>query len=293
MKKFFALFSLLMLACAPLVGKAQTGTMFEYPIAPDPCTSLESRCNYSTAHFWYIFDFHKPLKAENDSALITTFVDYLQIMQQANRNVAKSSIRSFMNRAQANQPNFMRIIQAAEYVLYLTPQPLVDDVYLSFLQSAVEATWMKKDAKAHYSNQYRIITNTKLGAEIKNFNVTTAEGKKMKICDVPVDSAEIVLLFFTSDGTNSQFARTRIETDLGVNELVGQGYAKVINVYVGENPKEFLAEASKYPNWTLVSTNEDKDLDIRILPSFIVLDNKHRVMNKNQDVDAIKNAFNP
>lgn len=293
MKKFFALFSLILLSLTAAKVGAQSQTMFEYPVAPDTFTTLESRCNYSTTHFWDNFDFHKPLTEDTDSILQATFVDYLQIMGAANKNVGKSSVRLLMNKAQANHPNFMRLMATAEFILYYTPQPLVDDVYLSFLQSAVDATWMKKDAKAHYSEQMRTINNTKLGSEIYNFSITDASGAKKKIYDVPVDTAEIVLLFFTGDGVESSLARTRIETDLGVNDLVSQGYTKVINVYVGDKPKEFLAEADKYPNWTLVATAEQKNLDIRILPSFIVLDNAHRVMNKNQYVDDIKRAFNP
>ncbi len=293
MKKIFALSLVIMLSHALSVVSAQSKTLFDYPIAPDTCTSLESRCNYSTAHFWDNFDFHKPLTAVSDSMLQSTFVDYFQIMSAANRNVGQSSVRLLMNKAQANQPNFMRLMATAEYLLYYTPQPLIDDVYLAFLQSAVEASWMKKDAKAHYAEQIRTINNTKLGDKIYDFSITDTTGAKRKICDVPVDSAEIVLLFFTGDGVESSLSRTRIDTDLGVNDLLNQGYCKLINVYVGEKPRQFLAEASQYPKWTLVATTEQKNLDIRILPSFIVLDNEHRVMNKNQYVDDIKKAFNP
>lgn len=293
MKQIYALFSLLLLSLAYADVSAQSKTMFEYPVAPDTCTTLESRCNYSTAHFWDNFDFHKQLTDACDSALQSTFVDYFQIMSAANRNVGQSSIRLLMNKAQANQSNFMRLMGVAEYLLYYTPQPLIDDVYLSFLQSAVEASWMKKDVKNHYAEQIRTINNTKLGSEIYNFSVTDTTGAKRKLYDIPVDSAEIVLLFFTGDGVESSLARTRIDTDLGVNDLVRQGYTKVINVYVGDKPKQFLAEASQYPNWTLVATGEQQNLDVRILPSFIVLDNSHRVMNKNQYVDDIKKAFNP
>ena len=160
MKKFFALLSLLLLSLAATKASAQSKTMFEYPVAPDTCTSLESRCNYSTTHFWDNFDFHKPLTAETDSALQSTFVDYLQIMSSANKNVGQSSVRLLMNKAQANQSNFMRLMATAEYMLYYTPQPLIDDVYLAFLQSAVEASWMKKDARNHYQEQIRTINNT-------------------------------------------------------------------------------------------------------------------------------------
>lgn len=293
MKKIFTLFVVIFSLLGARCVCAQSKTMFEYPIAPDTCTSLESRCNYSTAHFWDKFDFYKPLTEESDSILQATFVDFLQIMSAANKNVGKSAVRLMMNKAQVNHPNFLRLMATAEYLLYYTPQPLIDDVYLAFLQSVVDASWVEKNVKSHYAEQMRTINNTKLGSQIYNFAVTDAEGNKKKMLDVPVDSAEIVLLFFTDDDVESSLARTRIETDLGINDLVSQGYTKVINLYVGNQPKKFLAEASKYPNWTLLATTERKNLDIRILPSFVVLDNNYRVMNKNQYVDDIKRAFNP
>lgn len=293
MKKIFALFLLTFSLLGAKIGYAQSSTMFEYPIAPDTCTTLESRCNYSTAHFWDKFEFHKPLTAASDSILQSTFIDFFQIMSSANRNVGQSAVRLLMNKAQVNHPNFLRLMATAEYLLYYTPQPLIDDVYLAFAQSAVEASWVEKNVKSHYAEQIRTINNTKLGSDIYNFSVTDANGEKKKIHDIPLDSAEIVLLFFTNDDLESSLARTRIETDLGINDLVGQGYTKVINVYVGKEPKQFLAEASKYPNWTLLATGELKNLDVRVLPSFVVLDNTFRVMNKNQYVDDIKRAFNP
>lgn len=293
MKKILALFVLTISMLGAKNACAQNRTMFEYPIAPDTCTTLESRCNYSTAHFWDNFEFHKPLTAESDSILMSTFIDFFQIMSSANRNVGQSAVRLLMNKAQVNHPNFLRLMGAAEYLLYYTPQPLIDDVYLAFAQSAVEASWVEKKVKSNYAEQIRTINNTKLGSDIYNFSVTDANGEKKKIHDLPLDSAEIVLLFFTNDEIESSLARTRIETDLGINELVNQGYTKLMNVYVGKEPKSFLAEASKYPNWTLLATTELKNLDVRVLPSFVVLDNAFRVMNKNQYVDDIKRAFNP
>ena len=203
MKKILALFVLTISMLGAKNACAQNRTMFEYPIAPDTCTTLESRCNYSTAHFWDNFEFHKPLTAESDSILMSTFIDFFQIMSSANRNVGQSAVRLLMNKAQVNHPNFLRLMGAAEYLLYYTPQPLIDDVYLAFAQSAVEASWVEKKVKSHYAEQIRTINNTKLGSDIYNFSVTDANGEKKKIHDLPLDSAEIVLLFFTNDEIES------------------------------------------------------------------------------------------
>ena len=296
MKKYLSLFSALILAFVAFAANAQstyTNTMFAYPAAPDTCTTLESRCNFSTQHFWDNFDFHKQLVDSQDSALVTTMYDYISIMRGANLNIALSSIRLLMNKAQANQTNFMKLISAAEYLLYLNNSiEVIDDVYLTFLQSAVDASWMKKDGKTYFSEEMEKIKNTKLGAPIYNFQVTDANGNKKKFNEVPIDTAQIVFVFFTADGTGSSITRTRLSADLGVSELLKIGYAKVINVYVGDNPNAFFAEANLYPDWILLSTQEGAKLDIRMLPDFIILDNNRVVQNKNITMDQIKQAFN-
>ncbi len=294
MKKFFTLFLFLTLSLIGITAEGQHfETLFPYPTAPDTCTTLESRCNYSTQHFWDSFDATKQLKESEDSLLMLAMTDFLSILRQANPNIGLGAIRSLMFKARANQVNFMKLANAANWVLYLHNYGMRDEVYLTFVQAVLDASWLKKDQKTLYKDIARRINNTKLGAEIVDFNVTTASGEKRKFKDLPVDSAEIILLFFTGDDADSPLERTRLSADLGVNDLVAQGYAKVYNIYVGKKTKEHAAEATMFPSWTLLASNDaGNSLDVRFYPSFIVLDNKFTVMNKNIGVDAIKNAFN-
>ena len=143
-------------------------TLFEYPIAPDTCTTLESRCNYIVQRFWDKFDFTKPIPAETDSALAATMTDYFEIMMNANTNVGLASIRNMLFKAQANQPNFMKLVAIAEYILYMHPVSIIDDVYLTFAQAAADASWMKSDAKNYYKSQIERINASKLGDKITN-----------------------------------------------------------------------------------------------------------------------------
>ena len=103
--------------------------------------------------------------------------------------MVQSAVRLIMNKAQVNHPNFLRLMGAAEYLLYYTPQPLIDDVYLAFAQSAVEASWMEKNVKSHYADKILTINNTKLCIVIYNFYLTDANFDKNNIHDLPLYSS--------------------------------------------------------------------------------------------------------
>ena len=269
-------------------------TLFEYPIAPDTCTTLESRCNYIVQRFWDKFDFTKPIPAETDSALAATMTDYFEIMMNANTNVGLASIRNMLFKAQANQPNFMKLVAIAEYILYMHPVSIIDDVYLTFAQAAADASWMKSDAKNYYKSQIERINASKLGDKITNCDLYDASGRKIKLYDVPIDSAKAVIVFFTGDGSGSSISRLRVSTDVGINASLNNGRIKLFNIVVGDKAKQqVVTDASQYPDWTLLAMPDaTRRLDLRIMPSVFVLDENLEIINKNLTVDEIKNIFN-
>ena len=196
-----------------------------------------------------------------------------------------------MFKAQANKPNFMKLMDAASLLLYLNNPGVKDDVYLTFLKCVLDASWVPGKDKALYKDLYSRIDASRLGAEMPNIDVSDGSGKK-KLYDLPADSAQMVLLFFTGDDADSPLERTRLSVDVGVNESIKAGYMKVINIYTGKNTRQFLAEATQYPNWTLVASPEVyKQIDVRGVPSLFILDNKHVIQTKNVTVDFIKRAF--
>ena len=156
MKGFYKV--LLFVICLLSAGNAagQTTTLFEYPVAPDTCTSIESRCNYSVQHFWDNCELTKPFAAENDSLLMEAMLTYIDIMRAgANVNVSLGSVRNLMFKAQANHDNFLKLAAIAEYLLYYHDPDIVDDLYLTFAQSVADASWAKKDVRNHYSEQIK------------------------------------------------------------------------------------------------------------------------------------------
>jgi hypothetical protein len=292
-RKYLLSLALMMLSVSALNAQSQN-TLFEYPVAPDTCTTLESRCNFIVQRFWDKLDLTKPIPAENDSALAATMTDYFEIMLNANSTVGLASIRNMLFKAQANQSNFLKLVSIAEYILYLHPVSIIDDVYLTFAQAAADASWMKNDAKSYYKSQIERINASKLGAKIMNCDLYDTSGRKIKLYDVPLDTAKAVIVFFTGDGSGSSISRLRVSTDVGINTSIKLGRIKVFNIVVGDKAKQqVVADASQYPDWTLLAMPDaTRKLDLRILPSVFVLDENLEIINKNLTVDELKDIFN-
>ena len=58
-----------MSCCVVLMAQGQqaeqlSGRLFPYPMAPDTCSTLESRCNYIITHFWEGYDISKEIYGE-------------------------------------------------------------------------------------------------------------------------------------------------------------------------------------------------------------------------------------
>lgn len=271
---------------------AQT-TLFAYPTAPDTCKTLESRCNYLVQRFWDGCQLSKPIKAENDSLLLTAVRAYLEIMMNANVNVSLASVRNLMFKAQSNQSNFLKIAQAAEMLLYMQPTTIIDDVYLAFARSVADATWAEKNVRAHFRHQVKTIEASKLTAPIANFEFTTLGGGKSKLYD-KADTCQNYLLVFSRDDSDGSFARLRLSTDAAINAAIASGRLKVYDITVGRPGASWAKESADYAkSWTVGSYADAlNELDLRRLPCVFILDKDHRVQAKNLSIDQMKDMVN-
>ncbi len=265
-------------------------TLFEYPMAPDTCSNIESRCNYSVQHFWDKCELTKPFTAEYDSLLMEAMITYFDIMKAgANVNVSLSSVRDLMFKSQANHDNFIKLLSMAEYLLYFHDFDFIDDLYLTFAKSGADATWMKKEARNHFAEQVKRIEASKLGAELYNFEFTSITGVRKHLLDLKGASKLYVLMF--SDGENgSSIERMRLNTDIALGNVVESGQVEIINIVVGDAPKIWDKDSQSYSStWVVGASKEVVDkLDLRIMPCIYLLDEDFKVIAKNKTVDFVK-----
>ena len=140
MKHILLLFSALVLASLPVAAQVQLadqqdGRLFAYPMAPDTCATLESRCNYIISHFWDDYDISKPITDE--AAFESTFRDFVDFFRYAHRNVVLGTVRDLVNKAQSNTSNLQKLGEVAERTLYGTEAEYwSDEVYVKELPEA-------------------------------------------------------------------------------------------------------------------------------------------------------------
>lgn len=291
MKRVFR--ALFFVICLLSAGKAvgQVATMFEYPVAPDTCSTIESRCNYSVQHFWDKCELTKPFAAENDSLLVEAMMTYIDIMKAgANTNVSLSSVRNLMFKSQANHDNFLKLASVAEYLLYYHDTDVVDDLYITFAQSVADANWVKKDVRNHYSEQIKRLSTSKLGESLLDFEYTSINGARRHLTDNRSASAKLYVVMFSDGDSGSSIERMRLSTDITIGQLIDEGVIKVINIVVGDVPKQWDRDSQSYSEKWEVGANKDVagKLDIRIMPCLYVLDDEFRVLAKNKTVDFMK-----
>ncbi len=267
-------------------------TLFEYPIAPDTCTNIETRCNYSVQHFWDKCDFSKPFEEQNDSLLMEAMITYFDIMKAgANVNVALASVRNLMFKSQANHDNFLKLMSLAEYLLFFDSD-FIDDLYLTFLQSAADASWMNKEKRNRYIDISKRIQNSKLGNPLYNFEFTSITGARKHLQDVK-STASMYVVIFSDNESGSSIERMRLSTDIAFNQKVEAGEIEVINIILGDTPKNWDKDSQTYSQtWIVGASKEVQDkLDLRIMPSIFLLDENFNIIAKNKTVDFIKNVF--
>lgn len=290
MKRFLSLIVILIGLLSGLKASGQA-TLFDFPVAPDTCSNIESRCNYSIQHFWDNCNLTKPFEAQNDSLLMDAMITYFDIMKAgANLNVSLASARELMFKSQANHDNFLKLMAMAEYLLYYHDYEILDDLYLTFAQSAADASWMKKDAREHYAQQVKRINASKLGQTMLNFEFTSITGAHKRLYDVKSNGAKMYVLMFSDNDSGSSIERMRLNTDVALSRVVASGEVEVINIVVGDTPKKWDSDSQSYASTWIVGASKDVagKIDLRIMPCIYILDEYFNVIAKNKTVDFVK-----
>ena len=273
------------------LAERQPGTLFAYPLAPDTCANLESRCNYIITHFWENYDISKPIT--DDAAFETTFRDFVGFFRYAHRNVVMMVVRDLVNKAQSNVTNLQKLGRVAERALYgVEAEYWSDEVYVAFAKGLASSKQLPKDVRDHYGSQLARINAVQVGA-VLDFEYVGADGLKHRLNELP--AAKSYILLFVDDSTDSTIGRLRLSTDVALNSLLESGNAKLICLCMNSYSNDWATTAATYcDNWT-VGCSEDliKQLDLRSFPCCYVLDSQRTIVNKALSVEGLMRAVNP
>ena len=295
MRRIFLLFSVFVLTSVAavsqdLLAEQQPGTLFAYPMAPDTCSTLESRCNYIITHFWDNYDISKPIADE--AAFERTFRDFVDFFRYGHRNVVLGAARDLVNKAQSNTSNLKKLGEVAERALYGTEAEFwSDEVYVAFAKALAGSKQLERSVRDHYAEQLTRINAVQLGA-VLDFEYVGIDGLKHRLSE---QSDTTLILLFLDDSTDSMIGRLRLSTDVALNALLNEGEASLVCLSVNKYSPEWASAAASYAdNWTIgCGENLARDLDLRAFPCCYVLDGQHAIINKSLSVEGLMRAVSP
>lgn len=266
------------------------GTLFAYPLAPDTCSTLESRCNYIITHFWDNFDISKPIK--DPVAFENTFRDFVDFFRYGHRNVVLTAVRDFVNKAQSNTANLQRVGEVAERALYgPDAEYWSDEVYVAFARALASSKQLPKNIRDYYGDQLARINTVQVG-ETLDFEFFDTEGVRRRLSDYPATS---YVLLFIDGSTDSSIGRLRLSTDVALNALLDSGNTTLVCLSMNKYTSDWATAAAGYANNWIVGCNADllKQLDLRSFPCCYVLDEQRVIVNKSLSVEGLMSAVNP
>ena len=272
------------------LAEQQPGTLFAYPMAPDTCSTLESRCNYIISHFWDNFDISKPIS--DDAAFEVTFRDFVDFFRYGHRNVVLNAARDLVNKAQSNTANLQKLGEIAERALYGTEAEYwSDEVYVAFAKPLAGSKQLPRAVRDHYAEQLSRINSVQVGA-VLDFEYVGLDGLKHRLSDL---EAETYILLFIDDSTDSMIGRLRLSTDVALNALLNEGRAQLLCLCMNKYSADWASTATGYAdNWTIgCGENLMRDLDLRVFPCCYVLDAQRTIVNKSLSVVGLLRAVNP
>ena len=295
MKHLLLIVTSLLLACPMLlaqeVAPQQPGTLFAYPLAPDTCSTLESRCNYIITHFWDSFDISKPIT--DDEAFENTFRDFVDFFRYGHRTIVMTAVRNFVNKAQSNTQNLIKVGEVAERALYgAEAEYWSDEVYIAFAMPLAANKSLPKTLRDYYAGQLARINSVQVGA-VLDVEYVGLDGQKHRLSELP--ETQTYILLFINDDTDSTIGRLRLSTDVALNALLASGNVTLVCLCLNRYSIDWATTASAYAdNWVVGCSDElAGNLDLRILPCCYILDAQRTIANKALSVEGLMSAVNP
>lgn len=262
---------------------------FPMVTVPEDITQPQDRAKYLGEHFWDNVDFATASEALLEQGLI----DMASIFPLLSDETMTSSMAALVKRAETSKGGLIKVLALADKYLYGTDSPLYNEsAYRTLLQSALVSKSLAKAEKEPFQKQLVMLEMNNEGSSAVDFEMSLADGSKAKLSDV--ESAVVILFFYSPDNLDCKLQRFRLTQARLVNYLQRAGGIKVVAVCVeGEKAAWDKFRADAPAEWlhaydTTGKIKGDNLYDLRTLPRLYLLDEKKTVLLKNTKADDIE-----
>ncbi len=264
----------------------EADTLFPYPNIPDNLTRLDDRSNYLVSHFWERCNLKTAFYSKEKFR--KAFSDYIEIIPYAHRDTVKMSVDNLIEEVKKDPKNLLTLGKIAQDVLYGdSAQIWSDELYLSFAQAVANSRKISKEERARFQFHAKVLSHSQEGMTVFPLETIYSNGSKGNLHDV---SAPYIIVFINeTDCDECMMTRVRLAADIKTNELINSGKLEIISLSPCDADEEWLSAVSSYPQtWKVMASPEtDSYFDMRMTPSLYLLDQDHKILAKNFDINAL------
>lgn len=189
---------------------------------------------------------------------------------------------------------FQEWLSEKEHYLHDVNSPYRDEeAYIPVLEEIIASPYADSAQKATAAHELPLFSLNRIGETAADFNFTLRNGRSSSLYKVKADH---ILLCFSNPGCGACKEMEGMLGDSPFREMVEQGALKVVNIYPDDDLTEWMEESAGYPvQWTsgfAPEVDEPGDgglplYNIRAIPTFYLLDGKHRTLLKDAPLERI------
>ena len=231
-------------------------------------------------HYWKDFDFQKSDFSGQDDQKERIFIEYLQLISQADDSIKTLSINNFLNNAyKENNSSYQYFIALFEKYLYNPNSPIRNEIIFSIvLKNIINNSEINETKKVHYNYQLSMISKNNVGEKAADFEFIS-KGRKSKLSQI---HSEYIILFFNDPECNDCVRVKNILSEINDPDV------KILSVFTEK--KLIVWQNTVYPDSWINGYNNTtihKLYDLKAMPTLYLLDENKMVILKDTQIEKI------
>ena len=262
-----------------------TPRTFEMVSVPSMITDPEERAKYLVEHYWDKFDFGDTAYVHLPEITEQAVSNYIGLMKYVAPEVASSSIKNMMYKAQTDSTVFAYMAGLYEKYLYDPNSPLRDEsLYTNVLESILSAPVFDDVNKIRPAHLLELALKNKVGEPATDFTYTLANGKTGTLYNIK--APYLLLFFYNPDCHACKEITGQIQVSPLIDKLQKDKTLKILAVYPDEDLEAWKKHIPDVPaSWInsydeSISLKNDEIYDLKAIPTLYLLDKDKKVILK-------------
>lgn len=267
------------------VTEGKVSRTFEMVSIPSMIAEPAERSDYLVKHYWDKFDFSDTSYIGLPEVTEQALTNYIDLMKYVSPEVASSSIKQMMNKAETDSSMFAHFASLYEKYLYDPNSPMHDEsLYIYVLESVLSAPVFDDINKIRPSHLLELAMKNKIGEPAIDFTYTLAGGQKGTLHAIKADY--LILFFYNPDCHACKEITDQLSASSLITDLIENKKLKILALYPDEDLAAWKNHISYMPaSWinsydNTVSLKNDEIYDLKAIPTLYLLDKDKKVLLK-------------